>query len=76
MTYCTQNVKDLNIENAREYTMNILLLAAFPLTIHSGTDNHQESRADALKRLYKVPQTPSRSNLWEWLTHCGFKFKR
>ncbi len=56
--YCTQNVTDLNIDNAREYIINTLFPAAFELTIDSDTDNHQESRIDAMKRLYKVSDIP------------------
>ncbi len=74
--YCTQNVTDLNKDNAREYIINTLLPAAFELTVDCDADNHQESQIGALKRLYNVSESPSRSTIWEWLTRGGFKYKK
>ncbi len=71
--YCTQNVMDLNMDNAREYIIITLLPAVLELTIDCDADNHQQSQIGALKRLYKVSKSPSRSTIWEWLTYCGFK---
>jgi hypothetical protein len=71
--FCTHNLTDLNIDVAREYIIGTLLPEAFPLTISD--DNHQESRKDALRRIYMMSETPSRSTVWEWLKHCGFRYK-
>ncbi len=61
--FCTHNLTDLNIDVAREYIIDALLPEAFPLTISD--DNHQESRKDALRHIYKMSETPSQSTVWE-----------
>ncbi len=39
--YCTQNVMDLKMHNAREYIIITLLPAVLELTIDCDADNHQ-----------------------------------
>jgi hypothetical protein len=57
-------VTDLNINVAREYVISTLLPTAFELT------SNEE------KQMYKISKDPSRSTIWEWMTHCGLKYKK
>jgi hypothetical protein len=67
--HCTLNLADLSIDLAREFVIDTLIPEAFPLT-----ENNPEHK-DVLQRLYKMSETPSRSTIWEWMTHCGFSYK-
>ena len=69
--HCTNNLGDLSIEMAREWIIEKLIPAAYPLTSEFTMDD----RKTLLLQNYQLSETPSKSTVWEWLTRSGFRYE-
>jgi hypothetical protein len=66
--HCTNNLGDLSIEMAKEWIIEKLIPAAYPLTSEFAMDD----RKTLLLQHYQLSEMPSKSMVWKWLTRLGF----